>query len=110
MERRLQQRINNQQLKVEISDGSKSYDGIGYNLTYTGLAIEDLPRKFDLNTPTCILTIYGSKNTFKLRAVSRWSNTSNKCKSIGVRIYEVPRSWYQFVDSLNELQHTLRTL
>ena len=102
MERRLQQRTNSQQLRVEISDGLQSYDGVVSNLTYTGVAIEGLPQRIDLNSQAYNLTIHDNEKRFELRAVPRWSTISETHKSMGAKIYEVPRSWYQFVDSLDK--------
>lgn len=102
MERRFQQRAVSQRFRVEISDGLQSYDGVVANLTYTGVAIEGLPLKINFSSPFCMLVIHGKTKSYKLRAVSLWSSINDKYLSIGAKIYEVPRSWYRFVDSLYE--------
>lgn len=101
MEKRHQERKEVSNLVVEFSNGHGSYTGIVRNISYSDLLLDGVPPEVKLRGGIFILTVLSNGQNYQLRAIPRWAceNDRNN-KTVNLKIYSVPRNWFQFVDGL----------
>ena len=99
MNKRRWQRKKVSNTKVELFDGSNNFEGVVKNVSNTGIetrldseSIDPFAAKFDLRLS------YEGK-TYRISAIRRWQINDVEGSRMGLRIYEAPRDWSDFVDS-----------
>ncbi len=100
MEKRHQERKGVSNVVVEISNGYGLYNGIVKNLSYSGLLIEGVPPEVKHRGGIFNLTVLANGQNYRLRALSKCVSENDRDKFLSLRIYSVPRNWFQFVDGL----------
>jgi hypothetical protein len=100
MEKRHQERKGVSKMVAEISKGRYFYSVNIRNISHSGLVIEDVPFESKDRGEIFNITLSSNDKIYRLRAIPRWVYENEHNKTIGFRIYSVPRNWFQFVDSL----------
>ena len=100
MEKRHQERKAVSNLVVEISSGHGLYSGIVKNISYSGLLIDGVPPEVTHRGEIFNLTVLSKGQNYRLRAIPRWVCGNDRNKLFNLKIFSVPRNWFQFVDSL----------
>jgi len=103
MEKRHQVRKEVSNLAVEISNGGSLYTGIVKNISYSGLLVEGVPQEVKHGGGVFNLTVLSNGENYQLRAIRalpRWVCENDRNKSVSLKIFSVPRNWFQFVDGL----------
>lgn len=103
MDMRSQCRLENVDIEVEISDGDDTYIGTITNMSHLGLVVEALPTDINHDAATFYLNIQDVHTVYRLRAIPRWVETSRGLKKLGLRIFDKPIRWNDYVDSLELL-------
>ncbi len=100
MERRHQERKEVSNLAVEISTGHGLYKGIVRNISYSGMVIDGVPPEVKEHAGLVNLTVDSNGQNYRLRAIPKWIFQNDRDKFLSLRIFSVPRNWFQFVDAL----------
>ncbi len=100
MEKRHQERKEVSNLVVEISSGHDLYTGIVKNISYSGLLIDGVPPELKHRGGIFNLTVLSNGQNYRLRAIPKWVCENDFDKLFSLRIFSVPRNWFQFVDGL----------
>ncbi len=103
MEKRSQVRKEVSNLAVEISNEHGLYTGTVKNVSYSGLLIDGIPHEVRHNGGIFNLTVFSNGTNYHLRAICahpRWVCENDRNKTVSLKIYSVPKNWFQFVDGL----------
>lgn len=100
MEKRHQERKEVSNLRVEISNGHGLCTGIIRNISYSGLLVDGVPLEVKDRGGIFSLTVLSNGQNYQLRAIPRWICEKDRNKTVSLKIYSVPRNWFQFVDGL----------
>lgn len=99
MNKRHQSRKRVSHLVAEISDGNALHSGIVSNISHSGLVLDDIPPEIKHHGEAINLTVLSNDQSYRVRAIPKWIRENNSKKTIGLRVFSVPRDWYKFVDS-----------
>ncbi len=100
MEKRHQERKEVSDLLVEISNENGLCTGIIRNISYSGLLIEGVPQEVKRHGGIFNLSVFSNGQNYQLRAISKWVCENDRNKTLSLKIYSVPKNWFQFVDGL----------
>lgn len=100
MEKRHQERKKVSNVVVEVSNGHGLYTGIVKNISYSGMLIDGVPHEVKDRGGIFHLTVLSNDQNYHLRAIPRWICEKDRNKTVSLKIYSVPRNWFQFVDGL----------
>jgi hypothetical protein len=70
------------------------------NISHSGLVVDGVSHELNHREEILSLTVSSNGQKYRLRAIPRWVDESHHKKTVGVRIFSVPRDWYKFVDNL----------
>ncbi len=100
MEKRHQESKEVSNLRVEISNGVGLCAGIVRIISYSGLLVEGVPHDVKRHGGIFNLTVFSNGQNYQLRAIPRWVCENHRNKPLSLKIYSVPKNWFQFVDGL----------
>ena len=97
MDKRRHQRMEVDNMMVDISDGKGFFTGTVSDLSRFGLLISNIPKKMDEKAEKLSVVITGQGKHFKMKARSRWVAPQALNKKIGVELLNAPWGWTEFV-------------
>ncbi|MBU1568598.1 MAG: PilZ domain-containing protein [Proteobacteria bacterium] len=97
MEKRRHQRMEVDNLNVDISDGVGFFGGTISDLSRFGIKVDNLPKRLDDNAKQLSIVISGKGKNFKIKARPRWTVRQPISKSVGIEIVNAPFGWTEFV-------------
>lgn len=100
MNKRSHRRKTVAKIGVEISDGANVFPGTVKNISDFGLVIDTVSPGLDHRSELLSINLLSEGRAYHLRAFPRWVSENDRNKTIGVRVFSAPRSWYKFVDAL----------
>lgn len=100
MDKRRQQRNEVSDLVVDVSDGNHLFTGNVVNISHSGIVIEEVSSKVNHREGPLTLNVSLNGQSYLLRAIPRWVSDNKNKKTIGMKIFSVPRNWFKFVDDL----------
>jgi hypothetical protein len=102
MERRRHQRVEIDNLSVDVADGSGFFKGLVSDVSKFGVCISDLSKQLNTDTDMTIL-VSGKGGNFRMNVRPRWYSDGNTRKSVGLEIINFPKGWVQFVTDFEPL-------
>jgi hypothetical protein len=100
MNKRRHQRMEVDNLMVDISDGRGFFTGTVCDLSRFGLMVDNIPKKLDEKAPHLSVVISGQGKHFKMKVRPRWFVRQSVGKKIGVELLNAPWGWTEFVMNL----------
>jgi PilZ domain len=97
MEKRRHQRMEVDNLNVDISDGMGFFTGTISDISRFGLKVENVPKRLNDNAKQLSIVISGKGQHFKVKARPRWTVRQPISKSVGIEIVQAPFGWTEFV-------------
>lgn len=97
MEKRRHDRIEMNNLVVDISDGWGFFTGTLRDLSPLGLQIDGIPQKLDDKAKHISVVISENGKHFKMNARPRWTHQQSVGKNVGFEIVNAPSGWAEFV-------------
>jgi hypothetical protein len=97
MENRRFQRMEINQLSVDVSDGYGFFSGEIKDVSRFGLKLDSIPLKLDDRAKHLSIVVSGHGKNFKMKARPCWSRTQSLSKDLGVEILNAPWGWTEFV-------------
>jgi hypothetical protein len=97
MEKRRHQRMEINNLDVDISDGLGFFNGTISDLSRFGMKVNNISKRFDDNAKRLSVVVTDKGKNFKMKARPRWSVRLPMCKMIGIEITNAPWGWTEFV-------------
>lgn len=97
MEKRRHQRMEINNLDVDISDGLGFFSGSISDLSRFGMKVSNISKRFDENAKRISVVVTGKGKNFKMKARPRWSVRLPTSKMIGIEITNAPWDWTEFV-------------
>ena len=97
MEKRRHERIDNQHMQADLSDGTGFFTGTVKDFSRFGLLLEDVPKRLNETSPQVSVVIQNATESFKVKAKTRWTKKQALSKMIGLEIVNAPYGWAEFV-------------
>lgn len=97
MEKRRHERIDNQHILADLSDGTGFFTGTVKDFSRFGLLLDDVPKRLDESLPQVSVVIQNATESFKFKAKARWTKKQALSKMIGFEIVDAPWGWAEFV-------------
>ena len=97
MEKRRHQRVEVDNLNVDISDGMGFFTGTISDISRFGLKVENVPKRLNDSVKQLSIVISGKGQHFKVKARPRWTVRQPISKSVGIEIVQAPFGWTEFV-------------
>ncbi len=101
MERRDQYRVTPIKATVDLNDGRESYLGTVNDASYTGVSVDIYSKKMNRKAVDMMITVYQDDQAYYMRGIPKWIKEHDSKTSIGLKIFEAPQDWYQFLDSFS---------
>ena len=100
MEKRKHQRIDVEDLSVDIADGKGFYGGQVADVSQTGICIADLSKDLSCDTDKMTLIVSGKNIDFRMNVRPRWYTMGGVRTTVGVEMTTRPLGWSEFVLAL----------
>lgn len=97
MEKRRHERIENQHILADLSDGTGFFTGTVKDFSRFGLLLDDVPKRLDETSAQMSVVIQNATESFKFKAKTRWTKKQAVSKMIGFEIVDAPWGWAEFV-------------
>ncbi len=97
MEKRRHERIDNQHILADLSDGTGFFTGTVKDFSRFGILLADVPKRLDETSPQISVVIQNATDNFKIKAKTRWTKQQALSNIIGFEIVSAPLSWAKFV-------------
>jgi len=97
MERRKDSRIKINTLSIVVSDGIAPSRGMISDLSLSGMRINNLPRRLNINTSQLSVILSENKKLFRMNVNPRWYFEQDGEISMGVKIANTPLRWVDFI-------------
>ena len=97
MEKRRHDRVTNQKLLVNISDGAGFYTGTVKDFSRAGLLLDDVPKRLNAKAKNISVIIDNNTNNFKFKAKPRWTKQQAISQLVGFEIVNPPWGWAEYV-------------
>lgn len=101
MNKRKHNRVQINDLQVDISDGIGFFSGDASDISRFGLGLINMAKKLGQDADKYTIVISGHGKSFKLKAHPKWETADGLTKKIGLEIDNVPWEWTQFVDKFD---------
>ncbi|THB77085.1 MAG: hypothetical protein D6B25_07865 [Desulfobulbaceae bacterium] len=98
-ENRAARRINTNDLRVDVSDGTALFTGLACNISRFGICIMGLPEKVFQKAERLAIVVDYNNRSYSLHVKPVWQFNCESGKQIGASIEYAPREWRDFVDS-----------
>ncbi len=97
MEKRKHPRIKINNLSIDVSDGTRVFQGTVSDISLFGIRINELPKQLDLKTPIIKVVFSENNKLFRMDVTLRWHLDDGGKTSMGVKILNTPWSWTDFI-------------
>ena len=97
MEKRKHPRIKINNLSIDISDGSEAFTGSVADISLSGMRINDVPKRLNLESRQLSVVFSENRKIFRMHIKPRWHSNKEDQISMGVRIVNTPWNWTDFI-------------
>jgi len=97
MEKRKHPRIKIDNLPIDVSDGTRLFQGSVSDISLSGIRINELPDKLNMNAKIITIVFSENKKLFKMEVTPRWHHDNDGRTSMGVKILNTPWNWTDYI-------------
>ncbi len=102
MNKRKNNRIEVEDITVDVSDGIGFCSGTASDISKFGLCLTNMAKKLGKDAENLTVVISGKKRVFKMKVKPKWIEEEGLSKKIGAEIENAPWEWTEFVMDLDE--------
>ena len=97
MNRRLNQRIEVQNVVAHLSNGVDFFSGTVNDVSRVGMLLTNIPKELHDCSEKLSITVSAKNIEYKMVVLPQWINENNSEKRMGLEILDAPLDWILFV-------------